>query len=191
MAPFFFDAPARFGILAKFLEQAVDQPALQPAVMPPLDRLKGTELRWQIFPPRLRACHPKQRLDKTPIVRPRPALTFAAARYQRQNSGPLMIAQFVPIQNQPPKISFGIIILDQSHETIGQLSPRPREFYLLIDQSFGSSPEAPLLHTSNTVSSERDLGTWSRSLVAIASRSTWLVVAMHNVWPSINESFSR
>ena len=89
--------PFEIGILTEFIEQTVDQAALQPAIIPPFDRLKGAEFRWQIFPSRPGARHPKQRVDKTPIIRARPVLAFAAAGDQRQNSCPLTIAQFIPI----------------------------------------------------------------------------------------------
>ena len=62
----------------------------------------------------------------TPIVRPRPARTLAAAGDQRQNSCPLIITQRISIQDRPPKISFGIIILDHSPKTRSELSPRPK-----------------------------------------------------------------
>jgi hypothetical protein len=99
--------PFEIGILTEFVEQAVGQAALQPSVIPPFDRLKGAEIRRQVLSSRPGARHPEQRVDKAPIVRPRPALALAATGDQRQNSRPLIITQNVPIQNYLPKYRLG------------------------------------------------------------------------------------
>jgi len=120
--------PFEISVSTQFLEQPVDQTPLQPAIVTPLDRLKGTKLQRRILPSRPGARHPKQRIDKTPVVRSRPTLALAAAGDQWQNPRPLIITQLVSIQNCPPKISFGIIIFDLKRQARDELSPRPRAF---------------------------------------------------------------
>jgi len=70
--------PFEISVSTQFLEQSVDQAAFQPSVIPPFDRLKSAEVRRQIFPSRPGTRPPKQRIDETLIVRPRPSLPFAA-----------------------------------------------------------------------------------------------------------------
>jgi hypothetical protein len=98
--------PFEIGILTEFLEQTIDQAALQPSIIPPFDRLKGAEIR-RVLSSRPGARHPKQRVDKAPIVRLRPVLALAATGDQRQNSRPLIITQSVSIQNYLPKYRLG------------------------------------------------------------------------------------
>jgi hypothetical protein len=99
--------PLKIGVSTRFLDQPVDQAALRPSAIPPLDRPERAEVRRQVLPPRSGARHPKQRADTTPIVRPRPALALAAAGTQRQNPSPLIIAKFIPIQGILPKYRLG------------------------------------------------------------------------------------
>ena len=99
--------PFKIGTLAKLLEQAVDQAALQPSVIAPFDRLESAEVRRQILPSRPGASHPKQRIDETTVVGPRPTLAFATTGDQRQNSRPLIVTKLISIQQNPPKYRLG------------------------------------------------------------------------------------
>jgi hypothetical protein len=118
--------PFEIGVSTHFLEQPIDQTTLQPTIIAPFDCLEGAEIRWQVLPPRSGARHPKQRVDKTPVIRPGSTLALAATGDQRQNPRPLIVTKLISIQRIPPKTSFGIIILDQEHQARDELSPRPR-----------------------------------------------------------------
>lgn len=89
----FYSALSSVGIIGSISQRcigldAIDEIALQPPVIAPIDRLEAAEKFRQILPSRARAGHPKKGSDETPIVGTRSTLLPGA---QRPNSCPQIV----------------------------------------------------------------------------------------------------
>lgn len=89
-------------VLGQVLEDGLEDALQSPSAEAAEGRVPIPELFMQIAPGSARAGNPEYRFKKEPIVgRPTAGIT-AFTRQQRRDPLPLLLAQDIPIQGQPP-----------------------------------------------------------------------------------------
>jgi hypothetical protein len=91
--------PFQIGFARQRGKDGVQHPHLDPAIVAPLHRLVLAQRLRQIAPTPARARHPQQRIEKTTVVRARPALVFSPSGEEPFQPSPLVVPKRVDIPN--------------------------------------------------------------------------------------------